>query len=172
MTDTETSGSEAGMGKEFVLSRVIDAPREEVWKAYTEPDRVKQWWGPRHFTAPVVEMDLRVDGKYLYDMRDPEGKDYWSAGVYREVTPPERIVASDYFADEKGNPVPPSYYGLPGDIPQEQMVTITFEEVEGDKTRLTIMHPSSGGASEEDERTGWNESLDKLEENLRMSKAA
>src|SRR5437773_7933520 len=73
--------------KELRIVRVFDAPRERVWKAWTDPDRVKSWWGPRSFTAPFAKIDLRVGGKYLYCMRSPDGKDYWSTGVYREIVP-------------------------------------------------------------------------------------
>src|SRR2546426_2253062 len=66
--------------KELRIVRVFDAPRERVWKAWTDPEQVKSWWGPRSFTAPFAKIDLRVGGKYLYCMRSPDGKDYWSTG--------------------------------------------------------------------------------------------
>jgi uncharacterized protein YndB with AHSA1/START domain len=98
---------------------VFDAPRELVWKAWTDPERMQRWWGPKHFTAPVWKIDLRAGGVYLYCMRSPEGQDYWSTGVYREIVDPERIVCTDSFADEKGNPVPASHYGMGEDWPLE-----------------------------------------------------
>lgn len=105
MNEYKKTGREsAGMGSEFVITRVFDAPREMVWKMWIDPELVKQWFGPQGFTAPVIKSDFRVGGRYLYDMRDPEGKDYRSAGEYREIAPNERIVATDYFADEQGNP--------------------------------------------------------------------
>jgi uncharacterized protein YndB with AHSA1/START domain len=91
---------------ELIITRVFDAPRELVWKAWTEPERVKQWWGPRGFTSPFCKIDLRVGGSYLFSMRSPDGQDFWSTGVYREIIPQERIVATGSFADEKGNVVP------------------------------------------------------------------
>ncbi|MBI2909604.1 MAG: SRPBCC domain-containing protein [Chloroflexi bacterium] len=66
-----------------VITRTIDAPREVVFKAWTEPERVKRWWRPKDFTSPVNKIDLRVGGEYLNCMRSPEGKDYWSKGVLR-----------------------------------------------------------------------------------------
>jgi uncharacterized protein YndB with AHSA1/START domain len=76
-----------------------------VWKAWTLPELVTKWWGPKGYTSPVAKIDFRVGGKYLYAMISPDGKDIWSTGVYREIAPPERFVATDSFADEKGNVV-------------------------------------------------------------------
>jgi len=72
---------------ELVITRVFDAPREQVWKAWTDPEHFKKWWGPEHFTAPVSEIDLRVGGTYFNCMRSPDGKDYYTTGVYREIVP-------------------------------------------------------------------------------------
>ena len=149
-------------GQELVITRAFDAPREQVWKAWTEPERVKSWWGPKGFTTPFCRIVLRVGGTNLYCMRSPEGEDYWSTGVYREIVPPERIVSTDSFADKDGKVVPASYYGMKADYPLKMLVTVTFEE-QGGKTKLTLHHvgippgPDTDGA-----RQGWNESLDKL----------
>src|SRR5690606_1283147 len=67
------------------ITRVFDAPRELVWKAWTDPQHFMRWWGPREYTCPVCEMDFRIGGKYLYCMRSPEGNDYWGTGVFREI---------------------------------------------------------------------------------------
>jgi uncharacterized protein YndB with AHSA1/START domain len=99
----------------LTITRMFDAPRDLVWKAWTEPEFIMRWWGPEGFTAPVVNNDLRPGGTYLYCMRSPERRDYGSTGVYREIVPPERIVASESFADEKGDIVPSVYYGIIGD---------------------------------------------------------
>ena len=156
------------MQQEPVITRVFDAPRELVWKAWTEPDRLMQWWGPKGFTAPVCEIDLRVGGKYLNCMRSPEGKDYWSTGVYREIVPLERIVCTDSFADEHGNVVPATHYGMSPDFPLEMLVTVTFEEHEG-KTTMTLRHVGiPAGEMRELTGAGWNESFDKLAESLRV----
>jgi uncharacterized protein YndB with AHSA1/START domain len=151
---------------ELVITRVFEAPRELVWKAWTEPERCKRWWGPKGFTAPVCRIDLRVGGAYLNCMRSPEGQDYWSTGVYLEIAPPERLVCTDCFADEKGNVVPATHYGMSADFPLEMLVTVTFEE-EGGKTKLTLKHAGlSSGKDLDDCREGWSQSLDKLAEAL------
>lgn len=153
---------------EFVVTRVFDAPRELVWKAWTEPERVKRWWGPRGYTAPVVKIDFRVGGKYLYLMRSREGIDAWSTGTFKEIEPLRRIVVSDSFADKDGNVVPASYYGMGEGFPLETQITITFENSNG-KTRLSLRYADVSSFSAEDLRNmemGWNESLDKLQETL------
>lgn len=146
---------------ELVVSRVFDAPRERVWKAWTNPAEFKRWWGPKDFTAPVAEMDLRVGGKYLACMRSPDGKDFWSTGVYREIVPMTKLVITDSFADEKGNVVPSTYYGMP-DVPLETIITVTFEDIDG-KTKMTLRHAGfPAGPHREMAGAGWNESFEKL----------
>jgi len=152
-----------GQGKgDLVITRLFEAPRERIWKAWTEPELLMRWWGPQGFTCPVARSDLRVGGTYLNCMRSPEGQDYWSTGVYREIVPPERLVCTDCFADGKGNVVPATHYGMSADFPLEMLVTVTFEEDAG-KTRLTLRHAGlPPGKDLEDCREGWSQSLDKL----------
>jgi len=162
MTDRNDSRS-ATAGERLEITRVFDAPRERVFKAWTDPERVTCWWGPKEFTAPVARIDPRVGGHYVYAMRSPEGQDVWSTGVYRELVEPERIVATDSFSDAEGNVVPASDYGMPGNWPLELTVTVTFEEADG-KTRMTLRHEGFPDAENRDmARAGWSESFDKLE---------
>lgn len=155
--------------KALVIERTFDAPREQVWQAWTEPQQLMRWWGPRTFTAPAAKIDFRVDGKYLFAMQSPDfndGKPIWSCGVYREIVPLERIVCTDSFADEKGNVVPASAYGMEGDFPLEMIVTVTFEDVDG-KTKMTLRHEGlPAGEHSAGANVGWNESFDKLAELL------
>ena len=154
-------------GQELVITRVFDAPRELVFKAWTDPEHMKRWWGPKAFTAPAIRMDLRVGGKYLFCMRSAEGKDYWSTGIYREIVKPERLVFTDSFADEKGNVVPATHYGMGDDIPLEMLVTVTFVENAG-KTTMTLRHAGMPtGKMKDMTGAGWNESFDKLAASLR-----
>jgi uncharacterized protein YndB with AHSA1/START domain len=163
VTESDTHVQQAN---ELVITRVIDAPVEQVWNAWTDPEHLKQWWGPKHFTAPAIQNDLRVGGSYLYCMRSPDGQDFWSTGTYREIVPMERIVATDSFADEQGNVVPASHYGM-DDFPLETELTVTFEEDDG-KTKLTVRHVGlPAGEQAEQAEAGWNESLDKFEESLK-----
>ena len=150
--------------KELVITRTFNAPRELVWKAWTEPEQAKQWWGPKAFTAPFAKIDLRVGGKYLLAMRSPEGQDFWSTGTYEEIAPQERLVMTDSFADETGNIVPASHYGMSPDWPLELTVTVTFEKA-GNNTRMTLKHSGIKNISDTDYsnmKQGWEESFDKL----------
>lgn len=147
--------------RELVIERIFDAPRELVWRVWTEPEHVMRWWGPAGFTAPSCTIDLRVGGRYLYCMRSPDGQDYWSTGVFQELVPFERIVATDSFADAEGNVVPASYYDMPEDLSLEFTITVTFEDL-GDQTRMTLRHVGMSDAHAGDASGGWNESFDKL----------
>ena len=91
----------------MVITRVFDAPRELVWKAWTDPKYIMQWWGPKDFTSPACKMDFRVGGKLLCCMKSPDGQEFWNAVEYHEIVPPEKIVSLMYFADSKGNRVDP-----------------------------------------------------------------
>ena len=150
----------------LVITRVFDAPRRFVFQAWTEPERVKRWWGPKDFTTPVCEIDLRPGGVFRTCMRSSEGQEFWSQGVYREIVEPERIVVTDSFADENGNPVSPEHYGMSPDWPAEALITATFTEQAG-KTRLTVQHtPLPSGRERDLCEQGWSESLDKLADYL------
>jgi uncharacterized protein YndB with AHSA1/START domain len=156
----------------LVIEREFDAPVELVWKAWTDPETAQKWWGPSAFTAPAIEIDLRVGGKCLFAMHSPEfngGESVWSTGVYREIVPMKKIVVTDSFADAEGNVVPATYYGMGDDAPLEMLITVTFEAV-GNKTKMTLRHEGlPAGEMSEGANVGWNESFDKLVEMLKQA---
>ena len=153
---------------ELVIERIFGAPVETVWKYWSEPEYLMHWWGPKDFTCPTYEADFRVGGKYLYDMRSNEGKDYWGTGVYKEIVPFEKIVCTDNFADKDGNVVPASYYEMTGDWPNELLVTLTFEEHAG-TTKMILRHQGiPAGEMREQAGSGWNESFDKMADDIAM----
>jgi len=150
----------------IVITRIFDAPRDLVFDAWTESDRLTEWWGPKGFTCPYSTINLNVGGICHNCMRSPEGVDYWSKGIYKEIIRPEKLVYSDAFADSEGNVVPASYYGMTGDWPPESLVTITFEEHDG-QTIFTLHHEGIPPGENRDMCIeGWNQSFDKLEEYL------
>ena len=165
---TKTKKQAKGKGKatDLVITRVYNAAREKVWKAWTEPERVKRWFGPKGYTIPSCEIDLRVGGKIVYCMRSPDGKDFWARGDYRQIVPMEKLVWKDNFADEHGEVVSATHYGMSEDYPMEMLVTVTFEDV-GGKTKMTLRHaglpagPGRSGAGQ-----GWSESFEKLAASL------
>lgn len=110
-------------GQELVMERIFDTPRELVWKAFTEADRVARWWGPNGTTTTVVEMDVRPGGTWRYINHGPDREDAPFTGVYREVVSPERLVYTFIFDVE-------------GIRDQESLVTETFEALDG-KTKVT-----------------------------------
>jgi len=165
MTDGSTATNATTQA--LVIERVLDAPRDLVWKAWSEPERFMRWWGPKGYTSPACKNDFRVGGTWLACMRSPEGQDIWATGVYREIVELQRIVCTDNFADENGNVVPPSHYGIPGDFPDEMLIAVTFEEKDG-KTRMTLRHAGlPAGDMREAAGEGWNESFDKLAVSLK-----
>jgi uncharacterized protein YndB with AHSA1/START domain len=149
----------------MVVTRVFDAPRELVWKAFTDPHYVKQWWGPKGFTAPSCEIDFRVGGKFLYCMRAPDGQECWNGGEYHEIVPYEKIVSSMYFADSNGNKVEPAHLGI--EIEHEAIEgahdEILFEDLGNGQTKLTFIgNETMQNAIETGQLEGWKEILDKV----------
>jgi uncharacterized protein YndB with AHSA1/START domain len=152
----ETDGSKYPV---VTLTRVFDAPRALVFKAWTDPKMLARWWGPHHFTNPVCEVDLRPGGKIRIDMRGPEGTVYPMTGVFHEVDKPQRLVFSTTPLDEDGEPM------------FEVLNTISFEEHEG-KTKLTVqarvVKTTAVAARYLDGmEAGWTQSLERLEEILK-----
>jgi len=137
--------------RELVITRTFDAPRELVWKAFTESDRLAQWWGPKDFTMVVRTLDVRPSGVFHYAMRSPGGQVMWGTFVFREIQAPERIVFISSFADEEGNiiraPFSPTW-------PLEILNTVTFAETDG-KTTVTF-RGSPINATGEERDTFWN----------------
>ena len=150
-------------GQELVTTRIFDAPRELVFKVWTEPEHITQWWGPKGFTTRVTELDLRLGGAWRYIMTSPNGTEYPIKGIFREVIPPERIVTQDEF-DAGYEQV------VKADLPPGMVTTVIFEDLNG-KTKLTLRmtHASTEDRRKHEEMgviAGWNSSFDRLEKCL------
>ncbi len=147
----------------MVVTRIFDAPRELVWKAWTDPKYVMQWWGPKGFTAPFCEMDFRVGGKFLYCMRTPDGQEFWNAGEYHEIVLHEKIVSSMYFADSKGNKVEPAQYGIEHEAIEGAYDVTLFEDLGNGQTKLTFIgNETMQNATETGQLEGMKQILDKV----------
>jgi len=147
----------------MTITRVFDAPRELVWKAWTEPQYVMQWWGPNGFTSPVCKMDFRVGGKSLCCMKSPDGQEFWNAIEYHEIVPPEKIVSSMYFSDSKGNKVEPEAYGIEHEAIEGAYDVTLFEDLGNGQTKLThIGNEPMESAKNSGQLEGWNQILDKV----------
>ena len=146
-----------GEGK-VAITRVFDAPRALVWRAWTDPAMMANWFGPRGFTSSVPELDLRVGGALRIVMHGPDGNDYPMKGVFLEVVPPERLVYSNIALDKDGNHL------LEGET------TVTLSEQDGKTTLYLVSHmvgrvpiaPQMLAGME----AGWTQSIDKLGELL------
>lgn len=149
----------------MVITRVFDAPRELVWKAWTDPKYVQQWWGPKGFTAPVCKMDFRVGGKSLYCMKSPDGQEFWNGVEYREIIPHEKIVSLMYFADSQGNKVEAEHYGIEHEAIENAYDVTLFEDLGNGKTKLTFIgNELMEDAKNSGQLEGWNQILDKIAE--------
>ena len=161
--DVKQQGS--ALQNDIVINRVFNLPISVVWLAWTDAEYFKKWWGPRGFTCPSSKMEAKVGGKYLNCMRGPDGKEYWSTGVVKELIPERKLVVTDSFSDDKGNIKPASEYGMPGDWPKELLITVYLEEADG-ATKMKLRHQGVPEEMREDCIKGWNESFEKLEENI------
>jgi uncharacterized protein YndB with AHSA1/START domain len=138
----------------LVIERTFDAPRELVFKAWTDPEHLVHWLGPRGFVGKVIAMDVRPGGVYRLHMRSADGIEYWQQGIFREVVEPERFVRTCAWADADGNPIGP-----------ETLMTVTFEEHRG-KTMLRFEQVFDTAAACEAHRSGTVSALDRLAEYL------
>jgi uncharacterized protein YndB with AHSA1/START domain len=160
----------------FIIGRVFNAPRNQVWRAWTEREQLMQWFGPKGFTMPHITLDLRPGGICHYAMRGPDGREMWGKWTYREIVAPEKLVLVSSFSDAQGgitrHPMSTSW-------PLETLSTTTFEEHHG-KTTITI-HWSPLNATELEMKTfaeahsgmqqGWGGTFEQLAAYLANSSA-
>ena len=143
-----------------VIERTFNAAVDLIWQMWTDPEHFKKWYGPKGFTVPVAEMDLRVGGKRLVCMTSPDGSmKMWTTGEYVEIVPNVRLVYTERPSDENGNEVSPSAMGMPEGYPTKTEVTVLLEDVDG-RTKMVMTHagvPADSGAG-----GGWNQAFDKL----------
>lgn len=149
----ESSGTIAE--RELVLTRLINAPREKLYRAWTEPELIKQWFAPKPWTTPSAEVDVRPGGSSLVVMRSPDGKDFPNPGVYLEVVENERLVVTDAYTKA----------WVPSEKPFMTLI-LTFEE-EGDATRYTarVLHWTVADREEHEKmgfHEGWGQCTDQL----------
>lgn len=152
---------------DFVLTRVFDAPREKVWRAWTEREQLMQWFGPKGFTMPVAKLDFRPGGVFHYALHAPDGSEMWGKWVFKEIFAPQKLVMVTSFSDPQGGV---TRHSMAPTWPLETLSTTTLAEVNG-KTLLKI-HWSPLNASELEIKTfmeghssmqqGWGGTLEQL----------
>ena len=136
------------MSPELVITRVFDAPRDLVFKAWTEPERLAHWWGPEGFALPFLELDMRPGGTWRACMRGPDGTNYWQHGVCRELVPPERLAYTLIWDSDPA---------------LEMLVTVVFAE-RGDKTEMTFRQQQFKSVEQRDSHHGgWSSSFNRLD---------
>ncbi len=142
--------------RELVLTRIINAPREKLYRAWTEPDLLKQWFAPKPWTTPKAELDVRPGGASLVVMRGPDGKEMPCPGVYLEVVPNARLVFTD------------AYTGAwqPSEHPF-MTVIVTFEDAGDGKTKYTarVLHWTVADREKHEQmgfHQGWGQCADQL----------
>jgi uncharacterized protein YndB with AHSA1/START domain len=136
-----TDATKSGMKRDVVVTRIFDAPIEQVWQAWVEPDLVMQWWGPTGFTSPLANMDFHEGGTSLVCMRAPKefgGQDMYSTWTYTKIVPNERIEYIFRFADQEGNTLDPADMGMEPGIPKEGHHVVTFQTVGNNRTEMTV----------------------------------
>ena len=147
----------------MVITKVFDAPRASVWKAWTDPKYVMQWWGPKGFTTPHCEIDFRVGGRFLCCMKAPDGQEFWNAGEYHEIIPHEKIVSSMWFSDSKGSKVEPAQYGIEHEAIEDAPDVTLFEDFGNGQTKLTFTgNETMESARNSGQEEGWYQILDKF----------
>ena len=145
-----------------VIERSFDAPRDLVWRMWTEPEHFKAWYGPGGATLPVAQMDVRVGGMRLVCMavETPRGPmEMWFTGEYVEVVAPERLVYTESMSDEQGNVLSAEEAGLPPGHPATTEVTVALEDL-GGRTRMVLTH--AGIPEDSPGAAGWQMALEKL----------
>jgi uncharacterized protein YndB with AHSA1/START domain len=125
--------------RDIVVTRILDAPVEQAWRAWSEPELVMRWWGPEGFTSPTCRMDFREGGTTIVHMHTPAFGDLYNTWAYREIVPLRRIEFIQNFSDKDGNKVDPVDIGLPPPTREGQDVrsVVTFEAVDG-KAKITV----------------------------------
>lgn len=151
---------------QVVATRSFDAPVTEVWKAWSDSDYVKQWWGPDGFTAPVADLDFREGGTSLVCMSHPEYGEIYNTWTYERIDSPHRIEFVQRFADEHGRPLDPQSQGAPPGVPPEVPHVISFRTTDrsgGASTEMTVTeYDYTTSEAAQISKAGLDQCLDKM----------
>lgn len=166
-----TTGDHKTQKKDLAITRVIDVPTALAWKAWSDAELVKRWWGPNDFTAPSCKMDFREGGTSLVSMASPKlgFPEQFSTWHYTKIVPMKRIEYIHNLADTRGNAIDPASVGMPADFPQDLLNIITFEDLGNGKTKITVTEKDwPVGHMMELSRIGMEQCLDKMERALKL----
>lgn len=148
----------------IVIERTFAAPQALIWQMWTESEHFKKWYGPRGFSVPAADMDLRVGGKRTICIASPDGSmKMWTTGEYKEISPIDRLVYTESPSNENGDVISPQAMGMPEGTPQTTEITVLLEDL-GGRTKMTMTH--AGIPADSPGAGGWNQAFDKLVEHL------
>lgn len=153
------------MAKQIEVTKTFNAPVEMVWKVWTDPEWVKRWWGPKHFTSPMAKIDFREGGKSIVSMKAPKemgGQEFFSVWEYVKIIPLNTIEFIQNLADEDGNKIGPTEVGMPADFPLDIRTVVIFKALEKNKTEMTVTEYAEFGSISNFAQTGLEQSLDKM----------
>lgn len=157
--------------RDLVVTRVFDAPLEQVWNAWSDPEYVMQWWGPTGFTVPLAKMDFREGGTSLVCMRAPKefgGQDMYNTWTYRKIDPNKRIEFILNFTDKDGTKLDPAKMDMPPGIPQDVRHVITFKAISDNRTEMTVTeYGYTSDQAHDISKAGLEQVLDKMAESLK-----
>ena len=160
------SPAKLSTSEEVLITRIFNASREDVFKAWTNVDALTRWFVPNDCTIEFKKFEFRKGGNFHHCIRNPHVHDGWCIGTFLEIVEPEKIVYNIAISDKEGNPAQPSDSGMDPDWPAETMVTVTFEDING-KTKLTLKQAVDAELAK---RTGaypsWLQMFDRLEAEL------
>ena len=154
------------MKQEIIVTRIFDAPVEAVWKCWTEPEFLMQWWGPDRFTSPKADINFQENKFSVVCMRAPVefgGQDFYNVWLFKKIVPYERIEYIQNLSDENGNLIDPVTMNLPSDFPKDTETTVTFKNLGKDKTEITFREVSDFGQMFEQAKMGLGQCLGKMQ---------
>lgn len=153
------------MAKQIEVTRTFNAPVEMVWKVWTDPELVKRWWGPKHFSAPVAKIDFREGGKSLVSMLAPKemgGQEWYSIWQYVRIIPLQTIEFIQSLSDKDGNKTDPTKAGMPSDFPMDIRTVVTFRKLANSKTEMTVTEYAEFGMISNFAQIGLEQSVEKI----------
>ncbi|PWT74825.1 MAG: activator of HSP90 ATPase [Bacteroidetes bacterium] len=152
------------MEKQVKVSRIFDAPVEEVWKLWSVAEYVKQWWGPDKFTCPTAKIHFGEGETSLVSMQAPNefgGQTHYNIWTYKKIVPLESIEFIQNLSDEKGNKVKPTAVGMPPDFPEDVRTLVTFKNLGNEKTEMTVTEFADFGQISHFAQMGLEQSIGK-----------
>ncbi len=154
------------MANQITVAKIFNAPVALVWQLWVDPELVKRWWGPKHFTAPVANIDFQEGGKSLVSMQAPPemgGQEWYSIWAYVKIEPLQSIEFIQSLANKDGHKTDPTKVGMPADFPQDIRTVVTFKELTDGKTEMTVTEYAEFGSISNFAQIGLEQSVAKMD---------